>query len=50
MWGIGGSSGWLDWEVMMRGKTAGNSMNYKDDMSMIFVSKHAHSVDISGFF
>ena len=48
VWGIGGSSGWLDWEVIMRGKTAGNSMNYKDDMSMIFVSKH--SVDISGFF
>ena len=34
VWGIGGSSGWLDWEVIMRGKAAGNSMNYKDDMSM----------------
>ena len=34
--GGGGPDGWVHSEVIKRGKTKKNSMNYKDDMSTVF--------------
>ena len=32
--GIGGPEGWIDWDVLMRSRKTGNSMEYKDDMGL----------------